>query len=68
VRLRLREGELLREALRLRLREALRLTAGAHDLAGYHLVLIAREATPTRDWPLLLADLRGALKQTGVLP
>ncbi len=60
-------GAVVRNRCKRRLREAIRLTVGEHPISGYDLVLIAREATATRDWALLLGDLRGALKQAGVL-
>ena len=34
--------------------------------AGWDLVLVARDATGSRDWSKLLGDLRGALRQAGV--
>jgi ribonuclease P protein component len=49
-----------------RLREAARLTLGEAPPAGWDLVLIARDATGTREWSKLLGDLRGALRQAGV--
>jgi ribonuclease P protein component len=55
-----------------RLREAARLTlaepAVAGALAGWDLVLIARDGTAARPWDKLLGDLRGALRQAGVVP
>ena len=50
-----------------RLREAARLMLGAGQVGGVDLVLICREATGDRAWPTLLGDLRGALKQVGVI-
>jgi ribonuclease P protein component len=50
-----------------RLREAARLMLGAGQAEGFDLVLICREATGDRAWPTLLGDLRGALKQAGVV-
>ena len=50
-----------------RLREAARLMLGAGQAEGFDLVLICREATGGRAWPTLLGDLRGALKQAGVV-
>ena len=55
-----------------------RLRAAAHELLhaapppgcelrGWDLVLVARDGVMTRDWPTLLGDLRGALRQTGVI-
>ncbi len=51
-----------------RLREAARALLGTGEPAGFEIVLIGREATRDRPWPTLLGDLRGALKQAGVLP
>jgi ribonuclease P protein component len=59
-------NSVVRNRARRRLREAARLTLRASDAPGWDLVLIAREATPTRDFPALLGDLRGALRQAGV--
>jgi len=60
----------IRNRCKRRLREAARLLLAdgrqGQDLAGWDLVLIAREATPTRDFATLLGDLRGALRQAGV--
>lgn len=50
-----------------RLREAARLLLGQGQAEGFDLVLICREATGDRAWPTLLGDLRGALKQAGVV-
>jgi ribonuclease P protein component len=61
-------GAVVRNRSKRRLREAIRLTAAEVPLAGYDLVLIAREATATRPWPELLGDLRGALRQLGLVP
>lgn len=55
-----------------------RLRAAAHELLhaapppgcerrGWDLVLVARDGVMTRDWPTLLGDLRGALRQAGVI-
>jgi ribonuclease P protein component len=51
-----------------RLREAARLMLDPDGLAlaGYDLVLIARDGTGSRPWDKLLGDLRGALRQVGV--
>jgi ribonuclease P protein component len=51
-----------------RLRAAARLTLGDCPATGWDLVLIAREGTGGRPWDKLLGDLRGALRQAGVLP
>jgi ribonuclease P protein component len=57
----------VRNRTKRRLREAARLLLGADAPAGHELVLIGREATATREFRTLLGDLRGALKQAGVL-
>jgi ribonuclease P protein component len=58
----------IRNRTKRRLREAARALLGAEQCArGFDLVLIGREATKDRPWPALLGDLRGALKQAGVL-
>lgn len=55
-----------------------RLRAAAHELLyaapppgcaprGWDLVLVARDGVMTRDWSTLLGDLRGALRQAGVI-
>jgi ribonuclease P protein component len=61
-------GAVVRNRSKRRLREAIRLTVGETPITGYDLVLIAREATATRPWDQLLGDLRGALRQVGVVP
>src|SRR3954466_3438163 len=50
-----------------RLREAARLMLGEAPPAGWDLVLVARDTTGAREWDKLLGDLRGALRQAGVL-
>jgi ribonuclease P protein component len=37
-------------------------------LSGWDLVLIGRDATAERPFPLLIEDLRAALRQAGVAP
>jgi ribonuclease P protein component len=37
-------------------------------LSGWDLVLIGRDGTAERPFPLLIEDLRAALRQTGVAP
>jgi ribonuclease P protein component len=55
----------IRNRTKRRLREAARLLlAGAPP--GHEVVLVGREATATRDFRVLLGDLRAALKQAGV--
>jgi ribonuclease P protein component len=63
----------VRNRAKRRLRAAARLALADASLAtappqGWDLVLIARDGTGTRPWDKLLSDLRGALRQTGVLP
>ncbi len=63
----------VRNRAKRRLRAAARLTLADAPLVnspqqGWDLVLIARDGTGTRPWDKLLSDLRGALRQTGVLP
>jgi ribonuclease P protein component len=55
-----------RNRARRRLREAARLLLGDGQAEGYDLVLIGRDATATRDFAMLVGDLRGALRQAGV--
>lgn len=57
----------VRNRAKRRLREAARLMLGQGQADGFDLVLICREATGARDWTTLLGDLRGALKQAGVV-
>ncbi|MFZ6764267.1 MULTISPECIES: ribonuclease P protein component [Acetobacterales] len=57
----------VRNRTKRRLREAARLTLGAGAPAGWDLVLVGREGTRKRRFDQLLADLRGALRQAGVL-
>jgi len=60
-------GAVVRNRVKRRLREAARLTIPALALQGWDLVLIGRDATATRPFPELLADLQGALRQAGVV-
>jgi ribonuclease P protein component len=60
-------GAVVRNRAKRRLREAARLTLAEAPPAGWDLVLVARDATATRPFETLLGDLRGALKQAGVL-
>ncbi|MCO6418164.1 ribonuclease P protein component [Siccirubricoccus sp. KC 17139] len=55
----------IRNRCKRRLREAARLLLAEYP-PGWDIVLIARDATPTRPWDKLLGDLRGALRQAGV--
>ena len=59
-------GAVVRNRAKRRLREAARLTLSAEVAAGWDLVLIARDGTPTRPFADLLGDLRAALRKTGV--
>ena len=59
-------GAVIRNRAKRRLREAVRLTLSVSPPEGWDLVLVAREATPTRPFGALLRDLRGALRQAGV--
>lgn len=59
-------GAVVRNRAKRRLRAAARLVLGAAPPAGWDVVLIARETTPSRPFALLLGDLRDALRQTGV--
>jgi len=58
----------IRNRARRRLKEAARLTLPGMGLSGWDLVLIGRDATAERPFPLLIEDLRGALRQAGVSP
>lgn len=61
-------GAVVRNRAKRRLREAARLMLADAPPPGWDLVLVAREATTTRRFATLLGDLRGALRQAGVLP
>lgn len=58
----------VRNRARRRLKEAARLALPGLGVSGWDLVLIGRDATGTRPFATLVGDLRGALKQAGVLP
>jgi ribonuclease P protein component len=58
----------VRNRARRRLKEAARLTLPALPAAGWDLVLIGRDATVRRPFADLVADLKGALRQAGVVP
>ena len=58
----------VRNRARRRLKEAARLTLPGLGVSGWDLVLIGRDATGKRPFGQLIGDLRGALKQAGVLP
>jgi ribonuclease P protein component len=57
----------VRNRARRRLKEAARLVLREAAPPGWDLVLIGRDATPARRFALLVEDLRGALRQAGVL-
>ena len=48
-----------------RLRAAVDIIVPQHGAAGYDIVLIARQATISRDFPALLQDLTNGLKKLG---
>jgi ribonuclease P protein component len=56
----------IRNRTRRRLKEAARLVLAASAVSGVDLVLIGREATRTRDFAELQADMRRALAKAGV--
>jgi ribonuclease P protein component len=58
----------IRNRARRRLKEAARLTLPGMALSGWDLVLIGRDTTAERPFPLLIEDLRVALRQAGVAP
>lgn len=58
----------VRNRAKRRLREAARTVLAAAPPSGWDLVLIGRDATPTRDFALLVSDLRSALDRCGVMP
>jgi ribonuclease P protein component len=58
----------VRNRARRRLKEAARLTLPGLGLSGWDLVLIGRDGTGKRPFGQLVGDLRGALRQAGVLP
>ena len=57
----------IRNRARRRLKEAARLTLPGMALTGWDLVLIGRDATAERPFTLLIDDLRGCLRQAGVI-
>jgi ribonuclease P protein component len=57
----------VRNRARRRLKEAARLSLPGLGAAGWDLVLIGRDGTAGRDFATLVADLRGALRQAGVV-
>jgi len=61
-------NSVIRNRTKRRLREAARLSLPALGIAGYDLVLIGRDGTIARPFGQLVADLAGALRQTGTLP
>ncbi len=54
-------GAVVRNRAKRRLREAARIVAPLHVVAGCDYVFIARGGTPTRPWGALLEDMRSAL-------
>jgi ribonuclease P protein component len=54
-------GAVVRNRARRRLREAARAVLPSAGHAGYDYVIVARNTTPVRPYPLLLDDLRAAL-------
>lgn len=61
-------GAVVRNRAKRRLREAVRLALGEAPPPGWDLVLVARDGTVGRRFGTLMGDLRGALRQAGVLP
>ena len=57
----------VRNRARRRLKEAARLTMPGLGAEGWDLVQIGRDATGARPFARLIEDLRGALKQAGVV-
>ena len=57
----------VRNRARRRLKEAVRLSLSTDQAAGWDLVLIGRDGTGQRPFAKLIEDLRGALKQAGVV-
>lgn len=57
----------VRNRARRRLKEAVRLSLPTDEAAGWDLVLIGRDGTGQRPFQKLIEDLRGALKQAGVV-
>lgn len=55
-------GAVFRNRARRRLKEAVRLLLPLHGVPGNDYVFIARAATPGRDWPRLLDDVKSALQ------
>jgi ribonuclease P protein component len=58
----------VRNRVRRRLREAARLLLQQTKLRGADLVIIGRDTTRTRDFTLLMADLRRAIAKAGLVP
>jgi ribonuclease P protein component len=59
-------GSVVRNRVRRRLKEAARLELSDRPVMGVDLVVIGRDATRTRAFADLRADLRRALRKTGV--
>ena len=58
----------VRNRTKRRLREAARLVLGPAPPEGWDVVLIGRDETRARPFTQLQGDLRGALRQVGVVP
>ena len=58
----------VRNRTRRRLRAAARAVLAATPVRGHDLVLIGRDATRSRPFPLLVEDVRRALAKLGALP
>jgi ribonuclease P protein component len=56
-------GAVQRNRAKRRLREAARAVMTPHAQLGFDYVIIARDTTPSRPYPLLLADLEKALRR-----
>ena len=58
----------VRSRAKRRLREAVQIVLGEAPPYGWDIVLLGRDVTGNRPFHTLLGDLRGALRQAGVLP
>ncbi len=56
----------VRNRTRRRLKEAARLLLREHPASGADLVLVGRDSTRTRDFALLMQDLRKAMEKSGL--
>lgn len=59
-------GAVVRNRAKRRLREAARIIAPLHVVAGCDYVFIARGGTPTRPWGSLLEDMKSALTRLAI--